>query len=97
VADNTVTRYLRVAQLNTAEVTLDRQPSSPRLDDSDRAILASLEEKRSRFVCARTCPSHPDPRSYRREKAHQIVRVRTTSSWLGAAPSLRRSASEGFN
>jgi hypothetical protein len=41
--------YLREAKLGTAGVTLDPEPSSPHLDDSDRAILATLEEKKSHF------------------------------------------------
>jgi hypothetical protein len=45
VAYSTVTRYLREARLSTAEVTLDPEPSSPHLDDFDRAILAALEQK----------------------------------------------------
>jgi hypothetical protein len=44
-AYNAVTCYLREAKLGTAEVTLDPEPSSPRLDDSDRDILAARKEK----------------------------------------------------
>jgi hypothetical protein len=58
VAYSTVTRYLREAKLGTAEVTLDPEPCSAHLDDSDRAILASLEEKKSRF---RPCDNLSEP------------------------------------
>jgi hypothetical protein len=53
VAYSTVTRYLREAKLGTAEVALDREPSSPRLDDSDRAILAgaSYPSDKTCFSC----------------------------------------------
>jgi hypothetical protein len=40
-----VTSSLREAELGTADVTLDHEPSSRRLNDSDRAISAPLEEK----------------------------------------------------
>jgi hypothetical protein len=70
VAYSRVTRYLREAKLGTAEVTLSPEQSSPHLDDSDRAILAVLEEKESRFrPCEnlpRTPPAQPTrPRSSR--------------------------------
>jgi hypothetical protein len=52
-----VTRYLHEAKLGTAEVTFDLEPNSPHLDDSDRATLAALEEKKSRF---RLCKNLPD-------------------------------------
>jgi hypothetical protein len=58
VAYSTVTRYLRDAKLGTAEVTLDPEQSSPHLDDSDRAVLAILEEKKGRF---RPCENLPEP------------------------------------
>jgi hypothetical protein len=45
VVYSTVTRYLRESEFGTAEVTLDPEPSSPRLDDSDRVVLATLEER----------------------------------------------------
>jgi uncharacterized membrane protein len=45
VAYSTVRYYLREAKLSTAEVTLDPEPSSHHLDDSDRDILEALEEK----------------------------------------------------
>jgi hypothetical protein len=58
VAYNMVTPYLHEAQVGTAEVTLGPEPSSPHLDDSDRAILAALEEKKSNF---RPCENLPKP------------------------------------
>jgi hypothetical protein len=58
VTYSTVTRYLRGAKLGTGEVTLDPGPSSPHIDDSDRAILAALEEKRSYFC---PCKNSPEP------------------------------------
>jgi hypothetical protein len=45
VVYNMVTGYLREAKLGIAEVSLDTEPNSPRLDDSDRDILAALEER----------------------------------------------------
>jgi hypothetical protein len=45
VVSNRVTRYLGEAKLGTTEVPLDPESSSPHLDDSDRAILATLKEK----------------------------------------------------
>jgi hypothetical protein len=39
-----VTRDLHEAKLGTAQVTLDPEPSSPRLGDSDWDISAALEE-----------------------------------------------------
>jgi hypothetical protein len=126
VTYNMVMHYLREAKIGTSEVTLNPEPSSHRLDDSDRAILAALEdktrqdkerqdktrkdkerqdktrkekrreEKKGKIVFARatTCPIHSYLTSYRLEKVHQITRVRTTSSSLGATPSVRRSESE---
>jgi hypothetical protein len=58
VTYSTVTGYLRETELGIAEVTLDRESSSPYLDDSDRVILAALEEKKSRF---RPCENLPEP------------------------------------
>jgi hypothetical protein len=48
-----VTRYLREARLGTAEVTLEPESSSPRLDDCDRAILAALKEEHFQFSSVR--------------------------------------------
>jgi hypothetical protein len=45
LAYNTVTRYFREAERSTADVTIDPEPSSPHLDESDWDILAALEEK----------------------------------------------------
>jgi hypothetical protein len=56
VAYSTVTGYLREAKFGTTEVTLDPEPSSPHLDDSDRDILAALEEK-----CFRPGENLPEP------------------------------------
>jgi hypothetical protein len=44
MAYSTVTYYFREAKLGTAEVTLGPEPSSPHLEDSDRAVLAAQEE-----------------------------------------------------
>jgi hypothetical protein len=63
VAYSTVTCYLHEAKFGTTKVTLDLEPSSPHIDDSDQAILAALKE--NPFVRARTCPSHPYPTRYR--------------------------------
>jgi hypothetical protein len=49
VAYHRITRYLCEAKLGTAAVTLKPEPSSPHLDDSDRTVLAALEERKSRF------------------------------------------------
>jgi hypothetical protein len=56
VSYNIVTRYLREAKLGTAEVTLDHGASSPCLDNSGRAILAVLEEKKRRVHPRETWP-----------------------------------------
>jgi hypothetical protein len=45
VSYSTVTRYLDEVKLGIAEATLDPEPSSCHLDDSDRDILAVQEEK----------------------------------------------------
>jgi hypothetical protein len=37
--------YHHEAKLGTVAVTLDREPSSPHLDDSDGDILAALHEE----------------------------------------------------
>jgi hypothetical protein len=58
-AYNMVTRYLGESKLGTAEVILDPEPSSLRLDVSDRAILASLEEKKSHFCPFENLPESP--------------------------------------
>jgi hypothetical protein len=58
VAYRRVTRYLREAKVGTAEVTIDPEPSSPHIEDSDRAILAALEEKKGLF---RPCENLPEP------------------------------------
>jgi hypothetical protein len=49
VAYSTVTRCLRGAKLSIAEVTLDPEPSSPRLNDFNQCISAALEAKKSHF------------------------------------------------
>jgi hypothetical protein len=49
VACNAMRPSLRETKLGTAEVTLDPESRSVRLDDSDQAISASLEAKKSRF------------------------------------------------
>jgi hypothetical protein len=85
VAYGTVTRCLREAKLGTAEVTLDPEPSSPRLDDSDQPILQPWKKRKLVFVHARTSPSHPYPTSSRLSKVDEIARVRAMSSSLDAA------------
>jgi hypothetical protein len=45
MAYSMVTGYLRAAKLGTAELTLDPKPSSPCLENSDRALLGAMEEK----------------------------------------------------
>jgi hypothetical protein len=57
VAYNMVTPYLREVKFGTAEVILDSESSSSCLDDSDRDILISLEEKKSHF---RPCEKLPE-------------------------------------
>jgi hypothetical protein len=42
----TVTKYLRTAQFNLAKDPRNSDASSPHLDDSDTAILATFEENR---------------------------------------------------
>jgi hypothetical protein len=49
VAYSTVTRSLREAKLGTVEVILDPDPSSPRVNNYDRAILAARDEKKGHF------------------------------------------------
>jgi hypothetical protein len=68
VGYSSVTRYLREAKLVTAEVTLDREASSPRLDDSNRAISGALEEKKSHFCVRKFTRATHTPRTtvYRR-------------------------------
>jgi hypothetical protein len=57
VAYNMVTPYLREVKFGTAEVILDSESSSSCLDDCDRDILVSLEEKKNRF---RPCEKLPE-------------------------------------
>jgi hypothetical protein len=87
VAYNTVTCYLRDAKLGTAEVGLDREPCSARLDDSDLAIWQPWTKVV--FVCDKTCPNHPYSTRYRLWKTHKIALVCTMSASLGAAPSVK--------
>jgi hypothetical protein len=45
ITDRTVTKYPRTAQFNPTKVPSNPDASSTHLDDSDRATLATLEEK----------------------------------------------------
>jgi hypothetical protein len=56
LAYSAVTKYLRKVQSDTAKVPSNRDTSLPHLDDSNRAILAALEE--SPF---RQCASLSEP------------------------------------
>jgi hypothetical protein len=93
VVYNTVTRYLCEVKLGTAEVTLDPEPSSPHLDDSDQAILAALEGKKSRFRPCEDLPephiSHALPSTVDRRLTKSLGFVRRLLR--GAASSVRRS------
>jgi hypothetical protein len=89
-----VTHYLREAKLSTAEVILDRELSSRRLDDSDRAILATLEEKPFSSVRELVQATHiPRATGYRRlTKSLGFVRrlLRWVLHLLSEAQKVRR-------
>jgi hypothetical protein len=76
VAFSTVPRYLREAKLGTAEVTLDPDSGSPHLDDSDRPVLAALEEKKSRL---RPCENLPEP-----SISHALWSIEGSSNLMGS-------------
>jgi hypothetical protein len=59
VAYSMVTRHLRDVKLDALESTLNREPISPHLDDSDRAILAAMDENTSRFGQYENLPKPP--------------------------------------
>jgi hypothetical protein len=44
VAKCIVKHYLSEDKLRTAEITLNREANSSRLDDSDRAVMGSVDE-----------------------------------------------------
>jgi hypothetical protein len=96
LAYSTVTRYLGEAKLRTAEVPLDPELSSPRLDSMIPTRLSCQPWKRGKtvFIHARTYPSHPYPMCYRVCTTHKIARVHIMSSSLGAATFVRSSEGE---
>jgi hypothetical protein len=67
VAYSTVTPYLHEANLGTAEVTLDPEPSSPDLTPRIPTGFSwhPWKKRKAVFVRARTCPSHPCHTRYR--------------------------------
>jgi hypothetical protein len=51
VAYSDMATYLPTAQFDARKVRSNLEASSPHLDDSDRAVLATLEERPFSLVC----------------------------------------------
>jgi AraC-like DNA-binding protein len=72
VACSTMTKHLCTAQLHTIKIHSNPDTSSPHLDDSDRAILAALEEKSFSSVHKLARATHLPPTTVHRRLINSL-------------------------